>query len=380
MKIVSENNESPSMFEIEEILSGNSRENEIPETLKPENVHSQYHNLKVSLNPLLTFSMWEREISAQIAHEFFGYNRSDKGELKIPVKFHPSEGWVEDSDGRKKVNESHLKFMKVQNYFMHTSHHWLLESARLGAFDLSLHIEKLKDLGCRPEIADELVQMFPGSDEVKFYNSDNYYVLSQIPNKYKLDKVKRIPKISKKAGNAGKKVKVIVKKQQIIKFDSIIDKLPTIEGINLGLATPDMELLYPFINRTRLILYFWLEQSKPKLSTQMIESMLFHDPKIIKARKWVFMAWFYQMSQLVTGGKQNKVKQGELLNIWSDIFRHSLGENKYKPGKNYFWSNLNSDAGGAQEGIRRMIEKNDPFHQNHPVSRLMKSKLYRKIA
>jgi len=366
------------MYEIEEILSGKIVEIEIPESLKPNRIHSLYHNLKTASNPLLTYSIWEREISAIIAHEFFGYNRNSLNESRIPVKFYPSSGWIEDSDSKKKVNDNQMKFIKVQNHFMHTSHHWLLESTRLGNYDISLYINKLIDLGCPPEIADELKQMFPGNDKVTSYKSDNIYVLSQIPHKYKLDEVKKIPRKSKRVSK-GDLANGTVRKQQIIETDSIIDKLPTIEGGKLGLVRPDMDLLYPFINRTRLILYFWLEQVEPKLSTQMIESMLFHNPEMIRARKWVFIAWFYEMTQLITKGKQNKIIQKSLLNILSNIFQSSFGIKKYNPDVKYSWSNLNNDASSARRGISRLIRENDSFYPNHPISRLYESRLFRKI-
>ncbi len=368
-----------SMIEIERILSGQNTDYEIPSTLLPKNIHALYHYLKTGSDSLATFPRWEREVSTRIAEEFFEYNRDQTEAPEYLLKFFPSQGWIEHSEGTKKVSKNRLKYIMVQNYFFLTSHYWLLESARRSEKNLSASIDKLIELGIEKEIASELKWIFPGTKETQNYNSDNMFVLSQIPERNRNRHVKEIKKSTQK------KTKTEKSNNPVITNREILDRLPTIEGKYLGTGHPNVELHYPFISATRLILYFWLEQKKPTLSTQSIEGMLFQSPGIIKARKWVFSLWFYEMAMLLTKRKQNKPMQESLLNIYSEInspaSQKNISNDNMKLSKQIIqnnWYNLKNDYDAAKSGVNRLLEKkeDDTLSPIHPLYRLKTSKLF----
>jgi len=369
-----------SLFEIDDILSGNNPDYPIPENLKPNSVHIRYHSLKDHLNYFGTLKKWEYKISAEIAKEFRNYTLDNKEKPNINLAFCPSRGWIVDENGTTKVPENQLKYIEICNHYRLISHYWLLNSGKL---DLSKYIDLLYKAGCPREIADEMKFIYPGCFRMGEYRAKDKFVIDQLPkiiNQKYLDINELLSTVK-----VGEKVDVIKFKNERIKSGTrILEQIPTIQFKNVAEYETEMELIFPFINRTRLILYFWLEQDKPAMTTQMIEALLFQSPNIIDAGQKIFYAWFYEVAKYVHENKRSsfegKKQREKIINLIRDIVLKTTGTEMYRETQvRDNWKIFKNDADAAKIYVKKLITINDKLPKNHPVKRIIKSRVLRKM-
>lgn len=335
MSIRTNYEEDIKLEEIEKILRRKDPNNEAPPQLQPQEIHKLYKDIELQYynDPykLKRFEQWEQKTSKRIIDHF---------KLKQKPNFirKYSHSWLNDAASfRKKDYDSFRKILysyKLNSQYLKRTYEEDCKRDRIG-FCKKFEVDywEVTEEDFVDAFREELVEFFP-----KLYLTH--------------------PKSDKYISN-----NEFVNREYNSRSKSGIKQLVRMLYHETDISKNRYNSVYPFLNINRLVLFFWLEQTKPLLSPNMILAEIRKAKNIGKHELDVFLLWLFEvvenLDEYNKSVSREEVKK-QIIKPLSDLYVTLIDKNPFENTVSANWDKFREiKNNGKNKRIKPLLNDNN---------------------